>query len=155
MSEPATNLDDPERLHAIRWATAIQQWQRGDAEPLRALVAELPAPDFVREFLGDLVAGRVERPKGRPAERSGGEEFALVIEVHAAWDATATGPKSRGDAGPRDRAIAEVATHRGLSPEALRGIVQRHCAEGFTRTLWRARKREFATVAAEYRQRHD
>lgn len=129
-----------DELISKRWGFAIGRWQTGDLDPVRAMLRELPAiPEFAREFLDDLATKTAGHTRGAPHLRSGSEERDLVDEVFMEWDAL-------GEFASREIAIANVAVRmpellsRGANardPEGvLRGIVEAHERNGYTRGLW-------------------
>jgi hypothetical protein len=103
------NIDSTAR----RWMIAMSQWLDGNTAPL---VSALLDPsmhskgDDVREFLADLVANKVSRGKGgRPAERHGWIERALVAEVFKEWDQQCDIPSTERTGSPKDLACEIVA----------------------------------------------
>lgn len=133
---PRAMSDDEWQAFKV-WGSAIVRWQEGDAEPIRALLlAHEPLPDFVREFLADLAAGKVKRRRGAPPKYSGDQERALYVEVMQSWDQFERAPMSRDNSGPRDAAIVKVAGDHAMRPDALRGIIERLHAVGMTRKFW-------------------
>ena len=124
------DTNDPSLILERRWGGAITEWMERDGTALAALTrdASKPIPPFVREFLADLAARTVTRGKGgRPVERHGWVERAIVAEVFSEWDATS-----------KELACATVAELRGLEPDAVRGVVDRLRKLGITRERWHA-----------------
>lgn len=111
-----------------RWGASYGQWLDGDTSAMEALLRD-PAqeiPAWVRDFLADLAAGMVSRGKGgRPAERDGWVERAIVAEVFAEWDKAA-----------KDEACATVADRRGVNADVIRGVVDKLRRKGITRDKW-------------------
>lgn len=111
-----------------RWMTAYGQWLDRDADALEALLRDdaQKIPAWMRDFLADLAAGKVSRGKGgRPAERDGWVERAIVAEVFAEWDKAA-----------KDEACATVADRRGVNADVIRGVVDKLQRIGITRDKW-------------------
>lgn len=130
-------MTDDEFQAFARWGSAITRWQEGQPAPLCALVlAHESLPDFVRDFLADLVAGKAKRRRGAPPKYSGTQERALFTEVMQRWDDLEGADKTTGNTGPRDEAISYVADRHTMKSDALRGIVDRLRTAGMTRELW-------------------
>lgn len=130
-------MNDDEWQASKLWGSAITRWQEGEAEPLRALLlAHDPLPDFAREFLADLVAGKAKRRRGAPPKYTGIQERALFTEAMQRWDELEGADKTSGNTGPRDAAISYVADRHDMKHDALRGILNRLHAVGMTRDMW-------------------
>ena len=122
------DTNDPSLILERRWGGAITEWMERDGTALAALVrdASQPTPDFAREFLADLVAGTVTRGKGgRPVVRHGRVERSIVAAVFSEWDATS-----------KELACEKVAEGRRITPDAVRGVVDRLRKLGITRERW-------------------
>lgn len=120
----------PNLILERRWGGAISDWITGDGTALAVLTRNTanPIPDFAREFLADLAAGTVTHGKGgRPVERHGWVERAMVAEVFSEWDATS-----------KESACAAVADRREISPDAVRAVVDKLRKQGITRKRWHA-----------------
>ena len=119
-----------------RWGAAIFQWMEGDPTPLEALLREetRPLPSFAREFLGDLVSGKLMPSKGgRPVERDAWKKREIAAEVFAEWEKLeARGEKLK----PKQMAFEVVANRRGATPDAIRGMVDR-LRPGITFEAWK------------------
>ena len=129
-----------EELSLHRWDAAIAKWFERDSAALRLLIldASLSPPDFAREFLADIVEGKVSRGKGgRPSERDGWVERAIVAEVFAEWDAAEALTRCDRSDTPKDCALALVANRRNISTDAVRGLVDKLKKCGITREKWR------------------
>lgn len=122
-----TDSDDPDRQNRIKWGCAIQNWQEGYKLLLRPLLADtsIPIPDFAREFLADLAEESVIKDDGRPTERSGELERKIVADVFRAWDGST-----------KERACFYVADRHALTPDAVRGLLERFIRLGITRKAW-------------------
>lgn len=129
-------------VNSRQWGAAIYRWLDGDRTALRPLIFDnsVVQPDFARHFLADLAEGKVNRGKGgRPAERYGGLERAIVAEVFSEWGKAAALPISqRGASTPKDLAIEAVAERRKDSADAIRGVVDKLQKLGITRQAWQS-----------------
>lgn len=124
------DINDPERVLERRWGRAINYWlEEAYPDPLEALLraADGEIPDFAREFLADLVAGKVKKGKGgRPQEYPPSVQRAIAYEYFAALETLSP-----------SRARVEVAGRRGnMSASTVRNIVARIEADGITREVW-------------------
>ena len=122
------DIDAPERAHELRWAAAIGNWYRRDARALEALIAEgAPLPDFAKEFLCDVVAGRAHRGTGgRPATRTPADARIIAADAFAAWE----------DGGSKEIGIEQAAALNGLKDGAVRRVVDDAIAAGWTLENW-------------------
>ena len=125
----------------LRWDSAVAAWFERDGSELAALLrdsGESISPG-ARAFLADLVSGQVSRGKGgRPGERHGWIERAIVAEVFAEWDKAKALPANvRGEA-PKHHACATVADRRAMSEDAVRGLVDKFRKLGITQERWAA-----------------
>lgn len=102
-----------------RWGYAINEWDSGRPEPLKAEIANLSAPEFVREFLTDLATGRVKRTQGRRPEYADKTVRLLVNQVFAEWDRL----KELSEPAPKATAIAAIAERSNMTEGALRGVM--------------------------------
>lgn len=134
----AEDFDDSV-LAEMRWGVAISQWLEHDNTNLAALIRnpDSSIPPWVREFLADLAAGTVLRGKGgRPTERHGWHERAIVAEVFSEWNNAKMLPRSSGRGSPKDEACAIVAARRGAKPDTIRGVVNKLIKYGITLERW-------------------
>lgn len=138
----ARDYDDPELVADRRWSGAIRDWLAGKPEGLCAAIldAHLLISNDARQFLADLAAGKVQRSKGRPLARSAADERRLTGLVYAEWDRLlAAGKGGARDGSPRDKAIEAVASQHRVSPDQLRGIVNKVRDAGMDRAFWAKR----------------
>lgn len=123
-----------------RWGHAIGTWLDGDRSALADLLRNesLLVPLTAREFLADLAAGTLKKGKGgRPAERDGWVERAIVAELFEEWDAAeAVSTSSRMS--PKDEAMSIVAERRKITADAVRALADKFKSYGITRDAWRA-----------------
>lgn len=122
------NMDDPDYLAERQWGAAISRWFEHEPSALAALIraSDSLIPDFAREFLADLAEGKVSRGKGgRPGKRYDQIERSIVAEVFAKWEHIA-----------QAAAFDQVADCRGITPDAVRGLVDKFRRQGWTRERW-------------------
>lgn len=123
------DTNDPTLVRDRRWSGAIKDWLDAYPQTLEALLreSEREIPDFAREFLADLVAGKVKKGKGgRPQEYPPFVQRAIAYEYFAALETLSP-----------SRARVEVAGRRGdMSVSTVRNIVARIEADGITREVW-------------------
>jgi hypothetical protein len=139
MDLETTDLTDPALLIEREWGDAINQWFERRPERLAELLrnADGPIPEGAREFLADLVAGKVSRGKGgRPPERDGWVERSILAEVFREWEKAEGIPRPTRAEAPKDVAYRLVAERRGETVKAIMGIVERHAKLGLTQDRW-------------------
>ncbi len=134
---------DPAVWYERRWHAAIHRWMESAPDRSVAELEELlrdsnnEIPDFAREFLADLVAGKVEpNTGGRPEERSETHKRAIAYEVYAEQARYKVMPRSERDGQPRVLAVERVAALRGISDGAVRRIVADISDAGVTYEFW-------------------
>lgn len=134
---------DPAVWYERRWHAAINRWMESAPDRSVAELEELlrdsnnEIPDFAREFLADLVAGKVEpNTGGRPGERSATHKRAIAYEVYAEQARYKAMPRSERDGRPRVLAVERVAALRGISDGAVRRIVADISDAGVTYEFW-------------------
>lgn len=139
----ARDINDPALVRDRRWGGAINRWmQSGPDRSITELEALLrdpegEIPDFARDFLADLVAGKVEpNVGGRPAERTEEHKRMIAYEVYAEQARYKAMPKRDRDGRPRNLAIEQVAERRGITDGAVRGIVEEMTRAGLTFDTW-------------------
>lgn len=145
-----TARDDTERAAFIKWSAVFVRWIDGDPAPMAAWLLD-PATvlhDDAREFLASLVRGEVKRPRGRRTRRPAHVDRAIVAEVYGARERL-TQQKRPRITQANERAIAEVATQRRMSPDTVRGIVERLTAAGVTFDAWQRWGRPTFTQTTE------
>lgn len=123
--EPADTLGSYFTPKDLPWGNAIHRWKAGDLGPLAIQVAALDLPDFAKQFLADLAAGKAKRRQGRKATRSEDEQHAIWEAVCAEWAGCKDVP-GRDSSGPRDKAIATAADRLGMTHDAARGVFERY-----------------------------
>lgn len=136
----AEDADSPERQRDLRWWCALEDWRNHNAGPLAAALRDqsLPLTSDIREFLADLVEGKVNRGKGgRPNAYLGWVERSIVAEVFREWDAFEKMPKNKRLETPKQRACEAVAGRRGGTADTVRALVDKLRAVGITREAWR------------------
>ncbi len=134
---------DPAVWYERRWHAAINRWMESAPDRSAAELEELlrdsnnEIPDFAREFLADLVAGKVEpNTGGRPEERSAGYKRAIAYEVYAEQARFKAMPQKDRTGSPRDKAVASVAERRKLKGGTVRVIVEEMTRAGLTFDIW-------------------
>lgn len=139
----ARDINDPALVRDRRWGGAINRWMQSGPDRSTAELETLlrdsdgEIPDFAREFLADLVAGKVEpNVGGRPAERSEEHKRTIAFEVYAEQARYKAMPKEARDGRPRALAIEQVAARRGITDGAVRGIVEEMTRAGLTFDIW-------------------
>jgi hypothetical protein len=140
MELKTTDLTDPALLIEREWGYAIEEWLKRRPERLAELLRNTDGqiPEFAREFLADLVAGKVSRGKGgRPNGRDPWVELAIMAEVFREWETAEGSPHLQGES-PRAAACALVASRRGITEDAVRGIVDRRRKHKFTLDNWKS-----------------
>lgn len=118
MQTKAESLGDPDDEATKRWGLAIHHWFDGEPDDLVSLIADANGtlPPMAREFLADLVAGKVKKGKGgRPSERHPKQERAILEDIYMAMD--------RGLA--RGKAFADVAPRYAVTEDAVRGVFEK------------------------------
>jgi len=127
---------DGDREAFIRWSSAYSQWLRGEREPVAAWLSDPNSviTEDAREFLVDLVRGKITRPRGRRVVHTPGEERAIVAEVYLARERHT---KNKRLTQPHENALRDVARVRGMKMGAVRGIVDRLNAAGITFEAWK------------------
>ena len=141
MSHRAEDIDAPEYLADMRWRAAFVAWlEWHDSAPLAGLIrTDGPMPEWVRDFLADLVQGKALRgPGGRPSERSGQHKRAILAAVFHAWEEAKTEPRGpqRLDE-PKAAAVARVADNLKISGGAVKRILDDAQANGITLENWK------------------
>lgn len=131
MSEDPKDVGSPEHLAEIRWAGAYKAWRDRDPTVMAQLLRDpqFALPANAREFLADLVAGKVHRKSGRPPERDGWVERSIAVEVFKLLDVCHN----------KSVAIAAVAARRTDSDDgygAIKGVMDRLDAAGLTYDNW-------------------
>jgi hypothetical protein len=126
MSEECGNSEGRGPLN--QWGRAITAWfdrQHGDlVDLIKDPTQEIP--DFAREFLADLVDGKVEHGRGgRPPKRFARDEREIVAECFKEWESTT-----------KDDACAIVAERHELPDEAVRGLMDKFRKYGITKEAW-------------------
>lgn len=126
--------DDTEAF--FPWVNAYSQWLKGNCEPMAAWLTDPQSviTEDARQFLADLVRGKIKRPRGRRAARQPREERAIVAEVFTARERHA---RNKGPTGPHDRAISEVALARKMNAGVVLAIVGRLNNVGVTFEAWK------------------
>jgi hypothetical protein len=139
MELKTTDLTDPALLIEREWGYAIEEWRNRRPERLVELLrnADGPIPKFAWEFLADLAAGKVRRYLGRPNDRDGWVERSILTEVFREWETAEGAPRKKG-ASPRAAACALVASRRGITEDAVRGIVERLRKYRYTLDNWKS-----------------
>lgn len=130
----APDIDAPD----ARWADAISRWLSGDTGPFSAAISEasLELTSDAREFIAALAEGRIKRERaGRPTEYEPWVERSIVAAVFAEHERALGEPRIRGGS-PQDRAFERVAKSRSTTPGAVRGLVSKLRAKGWTLELW-------------------
>jgi hypothetical protein len=134
----ALDANDPQRLAIIKWASVFVRWLDRDPAPMAEWLLD-PAtvlPADAREFLAALARGEVKRPRGPKARRPACVDRAIIGEVYTARERLAKQKRPRVTT-PNERAMAEVAARRRMSPATVRGIVEKHSALGITFEAWK------------------
>ena len=127
--ETLSNAELSER----RWGYAIEEWLSGRPEFAKAEINNLSVPDFVREFLSDLVMDTVKHTTGRPTEYDEKTKRRYVNQVFAEWDQL----KEQSAPDPKATAIATIAERNRMKDGALRNIVAEMKKCGWTLEFWR------------------
>ena len=149
MDVRATDTDDPAVLLERKWFGAINEWLERRPERLTELLRDAagPIPDGARAFLADLAAGKVSRGRGgRPPERDGWVERSILAEVFREWETAEGTPRPTRSEAPKDAAYRLVAKRRGITTEAVRGIIERLGKAGLTRDRWESWGRPWSTT---------
>lgn len=129
----AQNMGDADDDIEKRWGLAIHHWFEGQPDDLEALIAgsDRSLPPMAREFLADLVAGKVTKGKGgRPSERSFQQERAILEDIFTALDRGLT----------TSAAFADVAPRYAATEDAIRGVYQK-LRKDITYEWWSGRGR--------------
>lgn len=133
------DMDSPEWQRDLRWWGALRDWRNHDAGPLAAALRDqsLPLTSDIREFLADLVEGKVNHGKGgRPTQYLVWVERSIVSDVFREWDAFEKMPKNKRLETPKALACDAVAKRRGVTADTVRALVDKLRAVGITREAW-------------------
>ena len=128
-----------ESADELRWMGAIWNYLDGYAQPLLDAIRDpsLSLTEDARVFLADLALGKVKRKEGRPDDRHGKTERMILADVFAAWDQFEAEPRNSPHGTPKDRACHQAAGKHGITEGAVRRLVEKYRASGFTRENWR------------------
>lgn len=134
------DLDDPKIITEKKWTHAISQWLKPGEEQcpdyLATLIKELDIPADAREFLTDMVMGKVNKGKGGSPQRySQAFQRQITAEVYEIWDTKKKEPRWTKKGSPKDIAMWVVAERHDLNEDKVRGIVNR-VGEFITPKLW-------------------
>lgn len=135
-SQYGARMDPEDDAVELAWMRVFKAWSDGSkaemAEWIRGL--ESPLPEDAREFLADLILGKVTSRPGRRSMRTPAAERQIVAMVYVARErAEVMGRNSR----PADVALEEVAVKLNKSVGTVRGIVEKHVAVGIEFEAWK------------------
>lgn len=134
VSVPALDMTAPD----ARWTGAISRWLSGDPALFTAAISDtsLELTSDAREFIAALADGRIKKGVvGRPTKYEPWFERSIVAALYSEHELALADPTSRSGS-PQDRAFELVAERHLLTADAVRGLVAKLRAQGWTLERW-------------------